>query len=137
MDSLRDRMNRVISTRKEEAEVATSKYNESSQKRLFKILEKKLQTSFIGALSQFEEAFGALWGKNKDDSELTQDERQALILWNEVRTNILNNGNNQIRAVYNELNQYTISWNRHRQEFNSKKVNDDWKLTNRPEDKNG
>lgn len=137
MDSLRDRMSRAISTRKEETEVAKKKYNESSQKRLFKIVEKKLQTSFIGALSQFEEAFGSLWGRDKDDSELTNSEREARKLWNQVRTNILNNGNNQIRAVQNELNQYTVTWNAYRYEYKDKPVNGNWKLTSRPEeDKN-
>lgn len=136
MESVRDRMSRAVSTRKEEAEEAKKKYYESSQKRLLKILEKKLQTSFIGALSEFEEVFGSLWGRGKDESELTEDELHARKLWNDARTNILNNGNNQIRAVKNELNQYTVSWNRHQYEFKSHPREDF--LTSRPEeDKDG
>ncbi len=113
MDSLRDKMQRAVDTRKAESETAARRYNESSQKRLLKILEKKLQTSFIGALSQFEQIFGHLWGHNKDEDELTKQEREYRDLWVQARTNILNNGNNQLRAVQNELSQYTVSWNRH------------------------
>jgi hypothetical protein len=113
MDNIRGKMERVANTRKVEAEVAQKQYNESSSKSLFKILEKKLQTSFIGALSQFEQQFGALWGHRKDESELTPVELEWRHKWEEARTNILNNGNNQVRAIQSELAQYTITWNRY------------------------
>ncbi len=114
MDDIRSKMTRAVQTRKAEAEEASKRYDESSKKRLFGILQKKIQTSFIGALSQFEQFFGELWGNRKDDSELTPEEREWRELWLQVRTNILNGGNNQIRAVQSELNQYDITWNGYR-----------------------
>lgn len=112
MDKLEDQMARVVASREPERIASQQRYDESSSNRLRSILEKKLQTSFIGALSQFETAFGDLWAHRRDESELTEDELYYRQKWNEVRTLILNNGNNQIRAIHNELTQYTITWNR-------------------------
>lgn len=96
-----------------EDELFKKKYNESSRRRLLKILETKFKTSFIGALSQFEESFGHLWGHHKNDEDLTPDELHWKQIWESVRTNVLNNGNNQIRATHNELANHTITWNRY------------------------
>jgi hypothetical protein len=38
------------------------KYEDDSKARLKKIISTKLRTSFIGALSSFEETFGRIWG---------------------------------------------------------------------------
>lgn len=131
MESLYDRMSRAAATRKVEDEANKKKYKENSSKQLLKILEKKLQTSFIGALSQFEEAFGYLWGIKKDEIDLTPQERKMRDLWNQVRTNILNNGNNQIRAISTELQQYSITFNGYQYRYSGTG------LTSRPqEDKN-
>jgi hypothetical protein len=124
MDNLRDKMSRVVETRKEDVKLSKEKYNKLSEQRLFSILQKKNQTSFIGALSQFEQEFGFLWGHGKDPSEKTYEEKIMWEKWNKVRTNILNNGNNQIRAIQQELPQYTITWNGYHLEMKS--VNFGW-----------
>jgi len=68
------------------------------------ILTKRFQTTMIGALYEFEKAFGHLWGYNKDENEeLTDNEEQFLDTWEEVRNRILNNGNNQLRKAVSEL----------------------------------
>lgn len=114
MENLRDKMDRVAQTRRQENELSDKNFEDVSKKRLVSILEKKVQTSFIGALSQFENLFSHLWGYNKDERDLTDEQFDMREMWEEVRTNILNNGNNQIRAIQNEINQYTIKWNRYR-----------------------
>jgi len=86
------------------------RYGDGSRRRLQKILEKKLTTSFIGALARFEALFGSLWGHGKDESELTENELAWRDLWVEARTEVLNNGNNQIRAIQQELQQYECWW---------------------------
>lgn len=121
MDSLRDRMQRAIITNKDDDELRKQKYNESSAKRLSDNLQKKLQTSFIGSLSKFEESFGSLWGHSKTDSERTPEEKELHRKWLEVRNIILNNGNNQIRAMRNEVDEYTITWNRPKTVFQVKR----------------
>ena len=61
------------------------------------ILNKRFQTTMIGALFEFEKTFGYLWGQNKDYDNLTERELQFLDLWDATRNRILNNGNNQLR----------------------------------------
>jgi len=88
------------------------KYLENSKKRLEKIISTKIRTSFIGAISTFEEAFGFLWGHDNPDN-LTEEEEIMKEVWEKARTSILNNGNNQIRSVKNEIECNTVHWNRY------------------------
>src|SRR5688572_14088527 len=98
---MRNQLERAVENRKQE-NIDRKKQNvESSKRQLELIIDKKLQTSFIGAISAIEEEFGALWGDGK--RELTQEEKKWLDKWNRVRNRILNNGNNQIRGIRNEL----------------------------------
>lgn len=106
-------MREVINKRKSEETIKLQKYNESSKRQLLKILETKLRTAFIAPLAYFEQAMGHLWGHGKKESELTETELHYRALWNALRTNVLNNGNNKIRDVHNELMQYTVTWNRY------------------------
>lgn len=104
----------VAQERKAKGDIHQQQYEKDSRKRLDRIASKKMKTTFIGALSVFEQSeFGSLWGHNKPLSELTDEERKWREIWEEVRTEILNNGNNQLRALQNEISQYKISWNRH------------------------
>ncbi len=89
----------------------TVNYSEESKKRLETILAKKIQTTMIGALSAIEDTFGFLWGKDK--RELSEVESKMAELYKTLRKRILDNGNNQIQAVRNELEQYSINWNRY------------------------
>ena len=89
------------------------RYLEASRKRLASIVEKKIRTSFIGALAAFEEVFGDLWGAGLDESELTPDQKRLRDLWEDARTRVLNNGNTQLRAAINEISNHVVSWNRH------------------------
>jgi hypothetical protein len=106
----RDIMKRLVAQRAAEGE---ARYSEASRKRLQDIFEKKCKTSFIGALSQFEQFFGHLWGHGKSEDELTPNELAWRKTWNECRTAVLNNGNNQVRATHNEIQQYDVTWRRH------------------------
>jgi len=77
------------------------------------ILTKRFQTTMIGALFEFEKAFGYLWGQDKEDHELTDNELDFLDRWDNVRNQILNNGNNQLRKAISDLtkNQGDIKYN--------------------------
>lgn len=113
-EDIQQKMYRVNKSRKADVEYNKTIYREKSRKRLSTILEKKMKTSFIGALSQFEQYFGRLWGHGKQEEELTDNELKFRKVWEDTRTAILNNGNNQLRAVQNEISEYSISWNRHK-----------------------
>lgn len=116
-DSFYNKMRELNEQRKGELAIKSKKYDESSKKHLGSIIETKLRTSFIAPLHFFEQAFGHLWGHGKKDSELTVQELNFKNMWINVRTEILNNGNNQIRAIFNELVQYTVTWNRYQKRF--------------------
>ena len=103
------------------AEYNRKKYESDSKNRLCNIIETKVKTSFIGAISQFEENFGFLWGHGQSD-ELEEDQKLMKEIWEKTRTHILNNGNNQIRAASNEIELYTINWERHTMELPVKPI---------------
>jgi hypothetical protein len=89
-----------------------SKYKADSRDRLSKILKKKIQTTMIGALSTLEENFSFLW-TNESGSPLTKDQEVMKNLYNKVRSEILDRGNNQARNIDAELAQYEIEWTRY------------------------
>ena len=70
-------------------------------------IEKRLQTTMIGALSKFEDNFGYLWGHDIDDeTELTQSQQDFADLWERTRNQILNQGNQQIRNIKEDFYKY-------------------------------
>ena len=84
------------------------KYKIESRDRLSRILKKKIQTTMIGALSSIEENFGFLW--NSASGELTKDQKAMKDLYQKIRSEILDKGNNQARNIDAELAQYDIEW---------------------------
>lgn len=90
--------------------IREEKYKAESKERLSRILKKKIQTTMIGALSTLEENFGFLW------NEEGADPKQQLImkdLYQKVRSEILDKGNNQARNIDAELAQYEVEWLRY------------------------
>jgi hypothetical protein len=79
------------------------------------ILTKRFQTTMIGSLFEFEKVFGYLWGQFKNDNEpLSAQEEYFLDKWDQVRNQILNNGNNQLRkalADLDKLNGSSVKYN--------------------------
>jgi hypothetical protein len=74
------------------------------------LLTKRFQTTMIGALFEFEKTFGYLWGQHKNENEpLTQSEIDFGDLWENVRNNVLNNGNNQLRKTIADLSRDNTS----------------------------
>lgn len=65
------------------------------------LIRKKIETTMIGALARFEENFGDLWGH--DTKNISQEQLRNQIIWDKVRNEILDHGNNQIRKAIAEL----------------------------------
>jgi hypothetical protein len=84
------------------------------------ILTKRFQTTMIGSLFEFEKAFGYLWGQDKDERDLTEEELDFLDKWDFVRNQILNNGNNQLRKAISDIEKTTGNV-RYNYRFNKKK----------------
>ena len=110
MKDMHDRMREEFKRQQEDYQES---YQESSKKRLFNIISKKLTTTFIGDISQIEQALGHLWGHNSNGAKLTPEQQKYKKIWENLRNKILNNGNNQLRAIENELKQYNVNWERY------------------------
>lgn len=108
-DDIRSKFQSVTKSRAVDAIASAERHNAATRQRLAKIIKKKTTTSFIGALARFEDYFGWLWGIG-GDSRLTSDQEQFRADWDECRQSILNNGNDQIRALESELQLYEVSW---------------------------
>ncbi len=108
-----DALMRIRKQREANREASAERYASQSRERLRRNMETKIRTTMIGALSAVEQRFGSLWGQGKPRHLLTEDE----LRWDEIkevlRTEILNNGNNQLRAAAAEIGQYEVSWNRY------------------------
>jgi hypothetical protein len=85
---------------------------EKSKDRLNKNCKKKVQTTMIGALSSIEEHLGFLWGHESDDP-LSEEQEKMRLVYEELRSDVLDKGNTQIRNIDAELTQYDITWNRY------------------------
>lgn len=89
-------------------EINKSKY------RLSDNIKKKIETTMIGSLSSIEKYFGFLWENDK----LTEEEKAKYrALYNELRSEILDKGNHQLRNVDAELANYTIKFEGYRYQF--------------------
>ncbi len=95
----------------------TSKVKNEFRERLKKIIAKKIETVMIYPLSQFEAAFGHLWGNGLPDDKLTDEQLVLKKKWKECRNNVLNNGNQQKRNAWAELDMHDIIWQRHQATF--------------------
>jgi hypothetical protein len=109
-----DQFRRITQCRETTRKEAAQRYALQSKERMKKNMETKIRTTMIGALSVIEDKLGFLWGQGKPRSQLTDQELEMESIKEELRTEILNNGNNQIRAAVAEINQYDITWNRYR-----------------------
>jgi len=88
-------------------------YKDKSKDRLSSAMKKKVQTTMIGALSSIEEHIGFLWGHDSDEP-LSEDQEKLRQIYEDLRSDVLDKGNAQIRNVDTELSQYDVVWNRYR-----------------------
>jgi hypothetical protein len=77
-----------------------NEYKKHSRERLLKIVKKKIQTAMIGALDAIERHL-------KDYPEIAEK------VYNDMRKDILDKGNAQIRNIEAEFEQYEINWLRY------------------------
>ena len=86
-------------------------------------IEKRIQTTMIGALDKVEKNFGNLWGHYKD-GPLTEQEEEFAELWDFTRNQILNQGNNQIRNLKEDLSKLYPGTGKSRYYYNFGKPRD-------------
>lgn len=107
----------LVAAQQKQREIKDNRYKDKSKKRLSNIVSTKIKTSFIGAISSCEDYFGFLWGHGKPEDDLDENELAMREIWENVRAQILDNGNTQLRASINEINNYSISWDRYHMEL--------------------
>ena len=91
----------------------TKSLKDQYRERLKKIIGKKIETTMIYPLSQFEASFGDMWGNGLQEDQLTDEQKLMRAKWKECRNNILNNGNQQRRNAFAELDMHDVVWHRY------------------------
>ena len=99
----------LIRKRSDYKQQRDDKYRVDSKERLSKIIKKKIETTMIGALSCLEVNFGFLW-KHQDGEPASEEQLYMKEIYQKIRSEILDKGNNQARNVDAELSQYDIKW---------------------------
>jgi len=98
---LKHQINDVVKNRKEEA----------FKNLLRSMITTRMRTAFIYPLAQLEELFGELWGHDIDDkTQLDEDHLEWLSVYKQYRKAVLDNGNVQLRAILDELDNYKIEF---------------------------
>jgi hypothetical protein len=104
----------VLRTKRELEDAGRERYANESKERLIRIATKKIKTTMIGALASVENRLGFLWEPNENDDENTsQSKLQMHSVFEALREEILDNGNNQLRNLQSELDQYEVKWLRY------------------------
>lgn len=101
----------LLEEQKKNKEIKQKQYEEDSKDRLTKIGSKQIRTTMIGALAAIEKKFGHLW--NHLGVPETEEEKQYKLVYDELRKDILDKGNQQIHNFTQEINQYQIVWKRY------------------------
>lgn len=113
-----DTIDRLADLRKQQLNDSKINRNEKNKDRFKNICKKKFQTCFIFPIAEFEEEFGKeLWGMGLEDNELTNEQKLNKVKWSQLRKNVLDKGNAQLRAFLNEIELYQISYVGYRCEF--------------------
>ena len=86
-----------------------NKQKEISKERLLNTAKKKIQTTMIGSLSTIEKHFSFLW----DVDNPTMEQEQLKNLFEDLRSEILDRGNTQIRNLENEFSNYEVTWKKY------------------------
>jgi hypothetical protein len=71
-------------------------------------IKKNITTMMIGAIAAFEEAFGEDWGHGLEDDQRTDEQLDDKIVWNQCRERIMDFGNDLIKRMERELNNYNV-----------------------------
>lgn len=62
--------------------------------------EQLIRTTMIGSIARIEKVFGQFWGFGKEPEERTEKQDRVYSLFKELREEILDLGNEQIRKIY-------------------------------------
>ena len=95
--------------------VKSSNHRKRSKDRLIKSVSKRIETTMIASLDNIEKIFGKLWGLGSKNQ--TQKEKEFEVLWQILRSAILDKGNAQIAFFKKDMDMYEIEFNGYRYEL--------------------
>jgi len=98
---------KIHAERKKKQQIQNAEY---SWQKLADMIKRRMTTTMIGALDKFEKEFGDLWNA---DNASAEDRAK----WSKIRKQVLDNGNNQLRILLDELENFDVNWLRYRMEF--------------------
>lgn len=111
----------LAALRRVHRDVRNGRIVHDSRERLKRISRRKFKTCFIYALSEFESQFGvSLWGHGLLEEEMTPEQIDNRIIWEEVRKNILDKGNAQSRALGMEIDLHRVEFQGYHMHFGGK-----------------
>lgn len=97
---------REIAEEQSNEAMTKAEYLAKSNDRLKSIMMKKIETTMIGSLDAIEKEINELTRNlSKNDSIMLRE------AYSRIRSKILDNGNNQKRAINEEMKHYTVNWN--------------------------
>jgi hypothetical protein len=99
------------------AEKRNEEHKFRSREKLARIIKKKFETCFIGSINSVEDVLGELWGRDLDRSQRTSEQVRMLKIWLQLRSEILDKGNAQLRGAIKELEDYDIDYRGKRTTF--------------------
>ena len=106
-----DKEKELSAIRKQQKIDSENRIAYDSRERLKRTSAKKFRTTFIFSISEFETTFGLeVWGHGLPEEELTATQKANRDRWQQVRTNILNNGNTQLRAMEAEIDLHEVKF---------------------------
>ncbi len=83
------------------------------KEQLFDTVKKKLMTAFIGAIDELEKSdFSQLWGGSEGPTN--GDQKRWKRVYQNLRREILNNGNDQIRDLVEEFVRFDVKFSRYK-----------------------
>ena len=102
---------KLYEIRHKESDERRAKVLESMKIRFKKIAKKKFTTCFIFAISEFEKVWRQeLWGHGLPEETLTEVQRANRKRWEQVRRDILDKGNGQLRGFESEIDIHNLEF---------------------------
>jgi hypothetical protein len=105
--------------RKKDMELKRQKVKaQASKDRLVDKVEKRIKTSFIGALDSVETHLSCLWETNGSDMSPAQVEMYDI--YQKIRKEILDKGNQQVREFKGDLENFDVNFKQYQLELDFK-----------------
>ena len=73
-------------------------------------IERRFKTTIIGSLARVEDHLGFVWGHDQDMISIDQSDNRQI--WQDLREDILDHGNYQLRATLTDIRKFIQDYNK-------------------------